>query len=76
MLKKVLDKFKHLNFNVVKTPIDISGTFKKNEGQSDSQSEYARVFGSLIYIMNCTQPDIACASSKLSQYTCNANQTH
>ena len=31
-IEKVLDKFKYLNFNVVKTPIDLSCTFKKNEG--------------------------------------------
>ena len=42
----------------------------------DSQLEYARVLGSLMYIMNCTRPDIACAISKLSQYTSNPNQTH
>ena len=72
---KVLDKFNYLNFNVVKTP-SLSCTFKKNEGQSDSQLEYARVLGSLMYIMNCTRPDIACAISKLSRYTSNSNQTH
>ena len=75
-IEKVLDKFNYLNFNVVKTPIDLSCTFKKNEGQSDSQLEYARVLRSLMYIMNCTRPDIACAISKLSRYTSNPNQTH
>ena len=75
-IEKVLDKFNYLNFNVVKTPIDLSCTFKKNEGQSDSQLEYARVLGSLMYIMNCTRPDIACVISKLSRYTSNPNQTH
>ena len=45
-IEKVLDKFKYLNFNVVKTPIVLSCTFKKNEGQSDSQLEYARVLES------------------------------
>ena len=71
-----MDKFKYLNFNVVKIPLDLRCTFKKNEGQSDSQSEYAKVLGSLMYIMNCTRPDIACTISKLSQYTSNPNQTH
>ena len=75
-IEKVLDKFKYLNFNVVKTPIDLNCTFKKNEGQSDFQLEYARVLESLMYIMNCTRPDIACAISKLSRYTSNPNQIH
>ena len=75
-IEKVLDKFKYLNFNAFKTPIDLSCTFKENERQSDSQLEYARVLGSLMYIMNCTRPDIACAISKMSRYTSNPNQTH
>ena len=75
-IERVLDKFKYLNFNVVKTPIDLSFTFQKNVGESDSQLEYARVLGSLMYIMNCTRPDIAYAISKLSRFTSNPNQTH
>ena len=75
-IERVLDKFKYLNFNVVKTPIDLSFTFQKNVGESDSQLEYARVLGSLMYIMNCTRPNIACAISKLSRFTSNSNQTH
>ena len=71
-----MDKFKYLNFNVVKTPNDLSCTFKKNEDQSDSQFEYARVLVSLMFIMNCTRQDISCAISKQSQYTSNPNQTH
>ena len=75
-IEKLLDKSKYLNFNVVKTPIYLSCTFKKNEGQSDSPLEYARVLGSLMYIINCRRPDIACVISKLSWYTSNLNQTH
>ena len=50
-IERVLNKFQYLNFNVVKTPIDLSCTFQKNEGQSDSQLEYARVLRSLMYII-------------------------
>ncbi|XP_059277541.1 secreted RxLR effector protein 161-like [Lycium ferocissimum] len=50
--------------------------WKENQGQSKSQLDYARVLGSLMYIMNCTRPDIACAISKLSRYTSNPDQTH
>ena len=75
-IKKVLDKFKYLNFNVVKTPIDLSYIFQKNEGRSDSQLEYARVLRSLMYIMNCKLSDVACAISKLSRFTINSNRTH
>ncbi|XP_070018941.1 secreted RxLR effector protein 161-like [Nicotiana sylvestris] len=72
----VLERFKYLDFKEAKTPIDLNHTLVKNKGQSKSQLEYARVLGSLMYIMNCTRPDIACAISKLSRYTSNPNQAH
>ena len=73
-IEKVLHKVKYLNVNIVKTLIYLSCTFQKNEGQRDSHFEYGRVLGSFIYIMNCTQPDIACR--KIIKFTCNPNQTH
>ncbi|KAF3662699.1 hypothetical protein FXO37_12317 [Capsicum annuum] len=75
-IKKVLDKFKYMEFGIAKTPLDVSFALQKNEGESDSQLEYAKVLGCLMYIMNFTQPDIACAISKLSRYTSNPNKTH
>lgn len=53
-IEKVLNKFKYLDFKIAKTPIDVSYALQKNEGESDSQLDYARVLGSLMYIMNCT----------------------
>ncbi|XP_070014515.1 secreted RxLR effector protein 161-like [Nicotiana sylvestris] len=75
-IKMVLEKFKCLNFKEAKTAIDLNYILVKNRGESKSQLEYARVLGSLMYIMNCTRPDIACAISKLSRYTSNHNHTH
>ena len=65
-----------MNFNVFKTSIDLNDIFQKNEGESDSQLEYARVLGSLIYIINYKRPYIACVIRKLSWFTNNLNQTH
>ncbi|PHT52903.1 hypothetical protein CQW23_07365 [Capsicum baccatum] len=39
-IKKVLDKFKYLEFGIAKTPLDVSFALQKNEGESDSQLEY------------------------------------
>ena len=75
-IDKVLDKFKYLNFKEVKTPIDLNLALAKNKGESESQVDYAKVLGCLMYIMNCTRPYIACAISKLSRYTSNPNKTH
>ncbi|PHT97140.1 hypothetical protein BC332_33933 [Capsicum chinense] len=75
-IEKVLDKFKYMEFGIAKTPLDASFALRKNEGESDSQLEYARVLRCLMYIINCIRPDIACAISKLSRYTSNPSKTH
>ncbi|XP_070032506.1 secreted RxLR effector protein 161-like [Nicotiana tomentosiformis] len=72
----VLEKFKYLGLKVAKTPIDVNVVLTKNLGQSKSQMDYAHVLESLMYIMNCTRLDIACAVSKLSRYISNPDQTH
>ncbi|KAF3670093.1 putative phosphoserine aminotransferase, chloroplastic-like [Capsicum annuum] len=51
----------YMEFGIAKTPLVVSFALRKNEGESDSQLEYARVLGCLMYIMNCTRPDMACA---------------
>ncbi len=58
-IEKILDKFKYMEFGIAKTPLDVNFALRKNEGESDSQLEYARVLGCLMHIMNCTRPDIA-----------------
>ncbi|XP_070014764.1 secreted RxLR effector protein 161-like [Nicotiana sylvestris] len=75
-IKTLLEKFKHLGFKVVKTPIDVNLALAKNKDQSISQLDNARVLGCLVYIMNCTWPYIACAISKLSRYTSNLGQSY
>ncbi|KAF3662036.1 Glutamate dehydrogenase A [Capsicum annuum] len=60
-IKKVLEKFKYLEFGITKTSLDVSIALQKNEGESDLQLEYARVLGYLTYIMNYTRSDIASA---------------
>ena len=57
-IEKVLEKFKYLEFGIAKTPLDVRFALQKNEGESDSQLDYARLLGCLMYIMNCTQPYI------------------
>ena len=75
-IEKVLSKFKDFGINPMRTPIDINLQLAKNNGQSVSQKEFARILGSLMYIMNCTRPDIAFAVSKLSRFTSNPNGDH
>ena len=75
-VKKVLEKFKKYNDSPVRTPIDVNLHLTKNKGQGISRLEYSRIIGRLMYIMNCTTPDIAYAISKLSKYTSYPGEDH
>ena len=37
VIEKLLDKFKYLNLNIFKTPINVFFVYQKNESKSDSQ---------------------------------------
>ena len=75
-IKKVLKKFKEYDDSLVRTPIDVNLHLTKNKGQGISQLEYSRIIGSLMYIINCTRPNIAYAVNKLSRYTSNLGEDH
>ena len=38
--------------------------------------EYSQIIRSLMYLMNCTRPDIAYITSKLNRYTSNPTDDH
>ncbi|KAL0437633.1 UNVERIFIED_CONTAM: Retrovirus-related Pol polyprotein from transposon TNT 1-94 [Sesamum radiatum] len=48
----------------------------RNKGEPECHIEYSRIIGSLMYIMNCTRPDIAYAVNKLSRFTSNPSKNH
>jgi len=75
-IEKILKKFNCYDELPVKTPYDSSIHLKKNNGSSISQVEYAKVIGSVMFLMNCTRPDIAYAVSRLSRYTHNPGNEH
>jgi len=61
---------------LVRTPYDPSIHLKKNKVPSVSRTEYAKIIGSLMFLMNYTQPNIAYAISRLSRYTHNPSKEH
>ena len=73
---KILEKFKQHNIISAKSPVDMNQNWVKNTGDSIYQLEYSRILGSIMYVMNCTRPDIAYAVSKLSRYTSNPGKNH
>ncbi|KAG7572578.1 hypothetical protein ISN44_As09g009400 [Arabidopsis suecica] len=71
--EKVLKKFGHYDDRPVVTPFDPTCKLSKNEGESVSQLEYTQILGSIMYITNCTRPDLAYSLSRLSRYASNPN---
>ena len=75
-MEKVHRKFGHYDDKPVVTPFDPSSKLKKNQGESVSQLKYTQVLGSIMYIMNCTRPDLAYSVSRLSRYSHNPGKDH
>nr|GEZ14322.1 zinc finger, CCHC-type [Tanacetum cinerariifolium] len=75
-IKKTLKKFGHYDDRPVVTPFDTKVQLKKNKRQSVSQLHYTQVLRSLMYIMNCTRPDLAYSVSRLSRYSHNPGRDH
>jgi hypothetical protein len=75
-IESVLKKFDSDQGKPMKTPVDLTLHLSKNAGESINQLEYSRIIGSLMYITNCTRPDIAQAINKLSRFTSNPGADH
>lgn len=75
-VKKILERFGYSDLTSAKTPYDSSLHLKKNNGDGVSQEQYAKIIGSVMYLMNCTRPDIAYTVSRLSRYTHNPSAEH
>lgn len=75
-IEKILAKYNKYEKSPVRTPVDPTLHLTTNRGESISQLEYSRIIDSLMYLSNCTRPDIAYSISKLSRYTSNPGKEH
>ncbi|KAK4401028.1 Retrovirus-related Pol polyprotein from transposon TNT 1-94 [Sesamum angolense] len=75
-VETILKKFKAYESPPAKTPVDLNLHLAKNKDEPECQIEYSRIIGSLMYIMNCTRPDMAYAVNKLSRFTSNPSKDH
>ena len=75
-IENMLKKFKYFGYKPIFVPYDQSLHLVKNIGGSVSQVEYACIISSLLYLMNCTRPNIAYAINRLSRYTHNPSYTY
>ena len=75
-IEKILKKFNQYDTIPIKSPVDVNLHLAKNVEQPISQLEYLYLIGSLMYVMNCTCPDIAFIVNKLSRFTSNPDKDH
>ncbi|CAA0811482.1 Uncharacterized mitochondrial protein AtMg00810, partial [Striga hermonthica] len=75
-VEKVLKKFNAYEGPLSRTPLDLCLNLEANKGQPVAQLEYSRIIGSLMYLTNCTQPDLAYPVNNLSRFTSNPNHEH
>jgi hypothetical protein len=70
-IEKILDKFDKNENSIVKTSVDVNLYLSKNISDAISQEEYSWIIKSLMFLINCTRPNIIYTINKLSRYTSN-----
>ena len=72
----MLKKFDCFDVVRVRTPYHPSIHLKKNKESSISQTGYAKIIGSEMFLLNYIRSDIAYDVSRLSKYTHNRSSEH
>ena len=75
-VEKILKRFGHFDAKPMSTPYDANTHLMKYQGDHVGQSEYEKIIGSMMHLMNFSRPDIAYAMCRLSTYTHNPNNDH
>ena len=75
-VEKILKKFEHFNMSPMSTPFDSKVHLFKSRGDSISQDKYAQIIGSLMFLTNCTRPNIAYNVGRLIRCTYNPSIEH
>ena len=76
IILKNVKEFNCFDVTPVKTPYDYSIHLKKNKVSSIFQIQFAKITGSVMFLMNCTRPDIAYAFSWFSSYIHSLSKAH
>ena len=75
-VESIIKKFNFFSEEPLGIAYGSSVHLKKNKGNGIEQTKYAKIIGSVMYLMNCIRPDIAYAISRLSKYIHNPSQEH
>jgi hypothetical protein len=75
-MENMLKRFEHFDYSPMSTPYDSKIHLDKNHNDSVLQEKYVQIIGSLMFLTNCTCPNIAYAIGRLSRYTYNLSVEH
>lgn len=76
--KDLLEKFGLKNAKGRKTPMDCNLSLQKYDGTAtpDNLTQYQSMIGSLLYLANCTRPDLAQPVGMLARFMSNPSDDH
>jgi hypothetical protein len=74
----MLDRFGMTDANAVRSPFVIGQDLTPDDSHArfDDKTKYRELIGSMLYVANCTRPDISVAMSILSQYLADPREMH
>ena len=75
-VEKIFKKFEYFDMSPMSTPFDSNVHLFKSRGDSISQDKYAQIIGSLMFLTNCTRPNIAYNVGRLIRCTYNPSIEH
>jgi hypothetical protein len=77
-ITEVCERFLNGNHTSVSTPTDVNFKNLKHRSSSDPSSPgpYPQLIGSLLWVSQCTRPDISFAVNRLSQYLRDPSEAH
>ena len=75
-MDKMLERFNNHGLKENTNPFLQHIHLRKNTRTGVRQLEYSQIIESLMYLMNCTRPDIAYTVSMLSRCTSNPSDDH
>ena len=75
-MDNMIERFKEHGIKKNTNPFLSHIHLRKNTKTGTRQLEYSQIIGSIMYLMNCTRPDIAYVISKLIRYTSNPSDDY
>lgn len=82
-IQSLLDKFNMADSNAIGTPSDINQKLSKQMCPNNKEEKeamelvpYHQLVGALLYLVQCTRPDIAFAVTNVSRYNSNYGKAH